>query len=143
MEYKIEDNHIFLKLENGEEIMNSLKLLSDKENIHCALITGIGAVNEIEIGLFDIKNKEYVKNKLEGDYELTSLQGNISLKDDNSFVHVHVNVSDEKYRVFGGHLFNAKITATGEFIITVFKNKINREYDEKTGLHLWDLNHCG
>ena len=142
MQYRVDDNYIYLKLESGEEIINSLKLLSDKENIHCASISGIGAVNEVNIGLYDMKNKRYRNNRLDGDYELTSLTGNISLKDNSSFVHVHVNISDEQYRVFGGHLFNAKITATGEFIIIVYNNRIHREYDEKIGLHLWNLNHC-
>ena len=142
MEYNKNKNHILLRLENGDEIMNSITKIAVKENINLASITGIGAVNNVEIGLFDFKSKQYKKDRLDGEYELTSLLGNISMKDRKQFVHIHVNISDQNYKVFGGHLFSANITATGEIIIKVLETNVNRKYDENIGLYLWDLSSC-
>ena len=122
MEYNKNKNHILLRLENGDEIMNSITEIAVKENINFASITGIGAVNNVEIGLFDFKSKQYKRDRLDGEYELTSLLGNVSMKDRKQFVHIHVNISDQNYKVFGGHLFSANITATGEIIIKVLGN---------------------
>jgi hypothetical protein len=41
--------------------------------------------------------------------------------------------------VFGGHLFNVKITAAGEFIIQLGSEDINREMNSGIGLPLWCL----
>ena len=142
MEYNKNKNHILLRLENGDEIMNSITEIAVKENINFASITGIGAVNNVEIGLFDFKSKQYKRDRLDGEYELTSLLGNVSMKDRKQFVHIHVNISDQNYKVFGGHLFSANITATGEIIIKVLEANVNRKYDKNIGLYLWDLSSC-
>ena len=134
--------YLLLKLESGEEIIDSLSNLALKENISCASITGIGAINNVEIGFFNLINKKYNKKRLEGEYEITSLNGNISIKDNIPFVHLHINVSDKECKVFGGHLFNANITVSGEFFIRLIGEKLDRNYDDNIGLHLWDLRNC-
>ena len=63
----------------------------------------------------------------------------ISLKDGNYFCHTHINFSDTNYRLFGGHLFDAKITAAGEFVIIPGKKDINRKMNTNIGLPLWCL----
>ena len=52
----------------------------------------------------------------------------------------YLNISDNQYKCFGGHLFHAKITATGELFLLVLNDIVNREYDKFIGLHLWNLN---
>ena len=142
MKYKNKDNYLLVKLERGDEIMDSLKNLAEKENINFAQVNGIGLVEEVEIGLFDFKTKKYKHKKLNGEYELTSLMGNITIKENNPFIHMHVNISDDNYKCFGGHLFHAKITVTGELFVIVLNDKVERKYDEFIGLHLWDLDSC-
>ena len=41
--------------------------------------------------------------------------------------------------MFGGHLFDAKITATGEIVLSLTDSKIDREYSENIGIHTWCL----
>ena len=60
---------------------------------------------------------------IKGEFELTSLVGNITIKNGNPFVHIHVNVSDEACNAYGGHLFSGTITATGELIIFLSNKK--------------------
>ena len=41
--------------------------------------------------------------------------------------------------MFGGHLFDAKITAAGEFIMIPGDNGITRQMNSEIGLPLWCL----
>ena len=41
--------------------------------------------------------------------------------------------------VFGGHLFDAIITAAGEFVLIPGNERINREMNTDIGLPLWCL----
>ena len=47
MKYKNKDNYLLVKLERGDEIMDSLKNLAEKENINFAQVNGIGLVEEV------------------------------------------------------------------------------------------------
>ena len=83
--------------------------------------------------LLHIENQRLIEiekshKKLNGEYELTSLMGNITIKENNPFIHMHVNISDDNYKCFGGHLFHAKITVTGELFVIVLNDKVERKY---------------
>ena len=82
------------------------------------------------------------KKNFNEDYELTSLIGNVSTKDNKPFLHIHVNISNQKCQAFGGHLFSGDIIATGEIKIFITDTEINRSYNDETGLYLWDFEHC-
>ena len=86
-----------------------------------------------------LNKKDYMKKRFSGEYELTSLTGNVSFLNEKYFVHTHITICDNNFKSFGGHLFDAKVSATGEFKITLFDDKINREFSEKIGLNLWCL----
>ena len=50
----------------------------------------------------------------------------------------HITFTDKNYRAFGGHLFDCRIAAAGEFIITKGEQQLTRKYNEDVGLFLWD-----
>ena len=137
-----EKNIIFVRLDKGEEIFESLYRVINKYDIKSGIINGIGAINNVVIGSYNPKTKDYNKIKFEDNFELTSLIGNVSLKNKKPFLHIHVNISDEKCQAFGGHLFSADILATGELKIFATETKVSRKYNEEIGLFLWDLGHC-
>ena len=133
---------VYVRMEKGEEIMDSIYKIINKYDIVSGWINGIGAMENIRIGSYDISKKAYHEVDFKGDYELTSLIGNITQKEGNPFVHAHITMSDHECKAFGGHLFYATITATGEFFINVTKNLIDRKFDENIGLYLWKFDHC-
>ena len=139
---KEEKNIIYVRLEKGEEILSSFYEIVKKHNITSGWINGIGAICDVQIGSYNLKGKDYNKVNLEGDYELISLMGNISQKNNDPFLHLHVTLSDEKCIAYGGHLFSAKILATGEFFIKKTESMIPREYDDNIGLYLWEFKDC-
>ena len=139
MKYRKVGEKIFVSLKTGDLINKSLTEISVKENISNAWINGIGAIDSVEVGYMDVVNKKYQKRNFNDNYELISLIGNITIKDGVPFVHTHITFSDTEYKVFGGHLFDAKITATGEIILTVADSKIDRQFNENVGIYTWCL----
>jgi len=139
VKYRKIGEKIFVSLQTGDLINKSLTEISVKENISNAWINGIGAIDSVEVGYMDVVNKKYQKRNFNDNYELISLIGNITIKDGVPFVHTHITFSDTEYKVFGGHLFDAKITATGEIILTVADSNIDRQFNENVGIHTWCL----
>lgn len=142
MKYKRNNNKVLISLETGDEIIESITNVLKIEKIYSGMINGIGAISQVELGFYNIESKEYKKESFNYDYELTSLMGNITLKDEVPFVHIHINMSDDNFKVSGGHLFSAVTAATAEVIILLNEQTIKRELDKNVGLYLWDFN-CG
>lgn len=139
MEYKQFANKYILRLDRGEEIVASLKTFCEKEKISLGSISGLGAVNKAVIGLFNCEEKKYYKTDLSGDFEITSLLGNISTMDGEIYLHLHIALGDDKYNVKGGHLNSAVISGTGELIIEKFDGSVDRSFSEEIGLNLYDF----
>ena len=53
-----------------------------------------------------------------------------NFKDGNKFIHTHITFCGTNYKVMGGHLFDAKIAAAGEFIIDSTNFEIKRKYNK-------------
>ena len=140
MKYIVDKNKILLSISKGEYVNNSLLQTAKENNIIFGWINGIGAIFDPEVGYWDIQNKRYVKKIIKGEFEITSLIGNITHKEGSLFVHSHITFTDTDFKAYGGHLFDCKIAAAGEFIIFKGQERINRSYSNEVGLHLWD---CG
>ena len=137
MNYKIKDSTILLNLEPNELINTSIENIFKNEKLGSGWISGLGAIKNIELGYYDLESKAYIRKKFKDDYELVSLSGNISFINNDYFVHSHVVISDRKFNCFGGHLFDATISAAGEFRITLEKTRISRKFSTEIGLNLW------
>tara|TARA_B110000116_G_C16722660_1_gene529866 strand:+ start:586 stop:1011 length:426 start_codon:yes stop_codon:yes gene_type:complete len=138
MEYKRDNNKIYLSIDKDEYINISLLEVCKQNNVKFAWINGIGAILDPEVGYYNIDTKDYIKKTFSGDFELVSLVGNITYKEGQPLVHSHITFTDINFNAFGGHLFDCKISAAGEFIITVGDKKVSRSYNEDIGLFLWN-----
>ena len=137
MEYKRQGNTIIVRVDKGEDIIKELLSLSEKENILFAYISGLGAVNDIELGIFDTSAKKYHSKRLIGDFEITSLVGSLSRKEDKPYIHVHMSVGNVlTNEFFGGHLNKAIVGATAEIVLNVVEIVVEREFVEEIGLNL-------
>ncbi|MCD8154273.1 MAG: DNA-binding protein [Clostridiales bacterium] len=137
MEYKKIENHYVLRVDRGEEILSKVKELCEKENIRVGSAVGLGAVHRVTLGLFDTVKKEYHKKEFTGPMEVTSLVGNISTKEGETYLHFHINVCDEEMNVRGGHLNEAWVSATAEITITALNGTVERRMSEEVGLNLY------
>ena len=139
MQYKKFDNVYAMRLERGEEIIEQIKAFAKKENVALAHIEGIGATDDITIGIYDLAKKEYTKKNFKGLWEIVSLNGNITTMGDEPYLHLHICCSNEDGQIVAGHLNDAKIGVTGEIFITTLDGKIGRKKDESIGINLWDF----
>ena len=139
MKYNKVDDKIFVSIDKGELVNQSLLNVAEKEGLNSGWINGLGAISNIEIGYWDIEEKIYVKKLFDEDYELLSLIGNVSLVDNKPFIHTHISFSDTKFKVYGGHLFDAKVIAAAEFCIFTSEYHLHRKLNCDIGLSLWDI----
>lgn len=139
MKYKKFDNTYVVRIEKGEEVIRKLTELCNKESIKLGSIAGIGATDKLVIGLFDTNSKQYHKTTLTGPMEITSLMGNVSTKDGETYLHIHINVCNADMQVYGGHLNECYISATCELHITKIDGEVDRYFDESIGLNLYKL----
>jgi len=140
MEFKRCGNDYIIRVDKDEEIVSVIKDFCNKNKIKLGFITGIGAVNHAKIGLFETSTKKYHSTELKGDYEITSLTGNISTMNGEIYLHIHISLGDSSYNVRGGHLNFAKVSATAELYIHKIKGKVEREFSDKIGLNLYKFN---
>ena len=139
MKFRIDNNRVFLILSKGDYINHTLETFAEIKKVGCAWVNGIGAIENPEIGYYSLEDKSYHRKQFVGEYELTSLIGNITIKDGKPFSHTHITFSNTSFQVFGGHLFDAKITAAGEFVMFPGNKNIIREMNSDIGLPLWCL----
>ena len=139
MKFRMEKSRAYMTLAKGDNINKTFESFAEDKGVGCAWLNGIGALENPEIGYYSLEDKSYYRKTFKGEYELTSLIGNITLKEGKPFSHTHITFSDTEFRVFGGHLFNANITAAGEFIMQFGSDEINREMNAEIGLPLWCL----
>ena len=112
MEYKRIDDVYVVRLDVGDEIMTSLTDLCNKENIRSATVQGLGVVNDVTVGYYSLEEQRYFPKTFNQQFEMIALNGNITRKDGEPYLHLHIALSDGNYRFFGGHLNNAVISIT-------------------------------
>jgi len=137
MEAKASGRHWILRLDKGEEIVETLEKFCREKGIRLGTVSGIGATDRATIGLFKTRTKEYVRKEVVGDHEITNLAGNISRMNDEVYLHLHVNLSDANYHTFGGHLNAAVVSATCEVVVRALEGDVGREFSEEIGLNLY------
>ena len=124
-------------LDKGQKLMSTLTDIAKEKNIQGGQIVGIGALEDVELGAYELSKKEYIRKTFnEYEYELISLNGNISLKDGAPFIHCHTALGKHDFSMFGGHLFEATVAVTAEIYISPFGKMPERLMNEEIGLGL-------
>lgn len=132
------------RLDRGSDLLGELIDICVQEKIRLGRVEAIGAVSRARLGYYHQEGHEYRHYTVNQPLEISSLQGNISLKGENPFVHAHVILSGTRGRSWGGHLASGTEVYACEFIIEVFSGpELSRVYDRETGLHLWNTTEEG
>ncbi len=139
MLYKKSGDKIIARLDKGEEIIEKLKFICEKENIQTAEVSALGAINNFMAGIFKPVEKQYISKNFKGNFEIVSLTGTITSMNNEPYAHLHISAANEDCEVFGGHLNSAYISATCEMVINVIPGKTERYYDQTIGLNLLEL----
>ena len=138
MQFKKISSGFLLRLIKGESVLEKLTEFCEKEKVFGACITGIGALKKAEIGHYSMEKKKYETKLFEEELEVLSFAGNISLKEEKPFVHVHVVLGRKDFSVLGGHFVSGIVGATMEVFVKQVQPVIERKQAEN-GLFLLDL----
>lgn len=125
----------FLVIEKDEPILGTIEKWANENKIAGATFAAIGAIKQAELGFYDLHKKDYIRQSFnEGDFELISFTGNLSIKDNKKYAHAHVSLGREDFSVIGGHLFEAKVAVTTEILVHEFNKSFARKMDHQLGL---------
>lgn len=132
------------RYEYGEDLIYGLETFCQENAITAAWVNIIGALSKATLSYYEQIGHKYVNKSLNGEFEIVSCSGNISLKEGKPFAHLHIVLSDTQYQCLGGHLIPGSTSVfAGEFVLHVLTGQasespeLSRCLDEKTGLALW------
>ena len=129
MEYRTFEDTIVVRLDKGDEIVQSLLEVAKKENVTLADISAIGATDSFIVGVFDLDKGDYNRIKYVKNHEINSLVGNLTTKDGAPYLHLHITCTNADGKVVGGHLFSARISLTAEIFIHLVNGSLSRKFD--------------
>lgn len=139
MEYRRLGKRIILRVQRGEQIMEQIAAVCEKENILAAEITGIGACDRARASVFCDPQAGYHTNEWNEPLELASLTGNATRRAGAPHVHCHAVFCRKDGTAVGGHLEDARVAGTAEIFLHLLQNEIGRRADSETGLQLMEF----
>ena len=136
MDYRRFNDTLLVRIDRGEEIIEALRAIAEKEHIRLASVEALGATDDFTVGVYDIAAKHYDSKTFTGPFEIVSLTGTITEKDGAFYQHLHLSAGNKNCEVFGGHLNRAVVSATCEMVIRILPGAVNRAPDPETGINL-------
>lgn len=124
------------KLGKGTRIPDGILSIAEGEGIRTGRVEAIGGVEALRLAYFNHAEKRYEERDYRGFLEVTSILGNITLKDGKPFLHVHGTFGRKDNSVIGGHVVSATVMPMLEVVITPTENIAERRFDEETGLNV-------
>lgn len=132
----LDENKYILRIEPKEELFSSLLEFVQKNKIKSGFFYGMGACKSCVIGRYSNKNKNYYWKKINSQMEVGSLIGNLTIKENNPYFHIHAVLGDRNLKAISGHLSKLIVFPTCEIIFFKFNKIIKRKYNKLTNLFL-------
>ncbi len=139
MDYQRFNQDILLRVDVGEELMESVEKVVKEESIALATVSGIGALKSTVLGIYDVKERTYDEVHLDEFMEMSALLGNITTKEGTPYLHLHVTLGNRQGQGFAGHLKKGVVGGTAEILIHVLEGSVERKVCEKTGINIFDF----
>lgn len=131
---------MLVRLPKGADLLAALKDACATRGIAKASVQVIGALERATLGYYLQDERRYVSYELAEHCEVLCGAGNVSLKDGECFVHLHLALSRPDGSCLGGHaLEGCPIFAAEALILPVPGAELSRGFDEATGLQLWQV----
>ena len=130
---------LIMRLKHDADLVQSIIELAKSKKIEAGSFTAIGALKQARLGYYDQRRHKYREIKIDSPCEIASCIGNVSLKGGEHFVHAHVVLSNERGETKAGHLLEGIVFASEVHLWKLEGRKLERRYDEVTGLLLWNI----
>jgi predicted DNA-binding protein with PD1-like motif len=128
-----------LRLESGDDIIQSLRQFATTKKIGASLLEGIGSLNKVKLGHYDFKTRKYSYETFEDDLEILNLSGNIASMNRAPLPHVHATLGRRDFSVIGGHLDEGSSANMVEIGIWKLPGKLVKAKDASIGLNVLQL----
>ncbi len=127
------------KLPYKSDLLRELNKIAAARGITAGVIQVLGSLGRARLSFYDQKLHAYSELDFDAPHEIVSGTGNISLRDDKPFVHLHLAVANQEGKVIGGHCLQGCSVFAVEFAIWPFTGTPpRRALDTTTGLLLWE-----
>jgi predicted DNA-binding protein with PD1-like motif len=124
-----------LRLDRGEEILESLARFATEQGVRSGWISGLGSVTDPELGYFLRDSKSYEKRRMNGEFEIGALTGNFTEIEGKPFLHCHVVLGDRTFAATAGHLFHGTVSVTCEVSVVTDPTALRRVRRDDLGFH--------
>jgi predicted DNA-binding protein with PD1-like motif len=126
-----------LVLETGEEVMACLQDFAERERLSAAEFSAIGAFSDAVLSYFDWDSKDYLRNPVQEQVEVASLNGDVALAPDGSpALHIHTVLGRRDGSALAGHLAEAHVRPTLEVVLTESPEHLHKRYEPDSRLVL-------
>jgi predicted DNA-binding protein with PD1-like motif len=139
MRYVKDGDNFLISIEKNDDVIESILSVVKKGNLHSASISGIGAVKDVTLGIYNTSEKKYDQKHFPVIMSWSHAWVMYQKKMIRCLFTHTLLMNGPDYRTIGGHLFSAKIAAVGEFVLQPFNTKIVREMNDDVGLAAWNL----
>ncbi len=130
--------NVLTRLPKGGDLLQEINALCKEKNIRRGAVQVMGAVEKATLGYYLQDERRYISQEFDEHMEILAGIGNVSIKDGDPFVHLHLTLSRKDYSVIGGHTMPGCVIFAAEVcIITLEGEELVRGFDEPTGLPLW------
>jgi hypothetical protein len=127
-----------VRLLPGTDLLDGLNQAAAELGFRAATLQIVGAVRSLAVAYFNQNTKQYEPHRYEGGLEISGGIGNVSLKDGEPFVHIHVTGSGQDGRAVAGHLTQGTEVYMIEAYYRTFEGPAPvRELDEEVALPVW------
>ena len=92
----------FVSLARGQDLLEGLNRAVAELGVRAATLQVIGGLEEAVVGYFDPDTAEYRPTRT-GHVEICAGLGNVSIRDGEPFIHLHLVVSGPDGAALGGH----------------------------------------
>lgn len=131
---------VLVRLPKGEDLLAALTDACTRRGITKAAIQVIGALERATLGYYLQDERRYVSYELPEHCEVLAGVGNVSLKDGECFVHLHLTLSRADGTCLGGHaMAGCPVFAAEALLLPVPGPELSRGFDQPTGLFLWQV----
>ena len=136
MDYRRFQDTLLVRIDRGEEIIEQVRIVAEKEHVRLASVEALGGVDDFTVGVYDTAKRQYETHRFTGAFEIVSLTGTITEKDGAFYQHLHMSAGNKACEVFGGHLNRAKVSVTCEMVIRILSGAVDRSPDPQTGVNI-------
>lgn len=118
---------IFVRIDPSENLVDSLRKVAIEAEIRvAAIVSGVGMVSMAQMGFFDVEKDDYDVSLLEGIFDLSSVLGNITRKDEEVIPHVHAVFNAPDFSTYSGHIVDAVAHITIEVFLSTSTLELKR-----------------